>query len=372
MAQEYKKEIKERCELQLEKICGELPEFVSDYLLKYLTGMPRTKLAYGYEIQYFFRYLVTVRGLTGTKDITPEYLESLQLADITEYRSHLEKAGNAESAVSRKLTALRGFWKWMISSDLVNNNPMLLIKGPKIPKKNVIAMSSDEVKNVLSGLETGDIYDEVFAKNEEKRKKLPVAQQKNYRPALKDGAKKRSEDLKLNKRDDAIITLLLATGLRVSELVGIDLEDVDFRDRSIAVVRKGGDEGKVFFNEYTEGKLKDYLKERKIPKDGSSALFVSAKYSRLSVRSVERLVEKYVDPLAEKHISTHKLRATYATNLYNASRDIYKVSKALNHSSTAATVKYAELSDGILKEAADSIDYMPGETDGKNKKQEDK
>ena len=137
---------------------------------------------------------------------------------------------------------------------------------------------------------------------------------------------------------------MLSTGIRVSECVGLNLNDIDFDNSRIKVIRKGGNEAFVFFSDEAEIVLKDYIKLRNeiIPKEGSEeALFLSSQRSRLTARSVENLVKKYAritTPL--KHITPHKLRSTYGTALYQETGDIYLVADVLGHKDVNTTRKH--------------------------------
>ena len=161
-------------------------------------------------------------------------------------------------------------------------------------------------------------------------------------------------------RDLALLTLLLGTGIRVSECVGLDIDDVDFKNGGIHIHRKGGKEVTVYFGAEVEDALNDYLIERQQidPEPGSeNALFLSMQRKRMNVRSVENLVKKYakiVTPL--KKITPHKLRSTYGTNLYRETGDIYLVADVLGHSDVNTTKKhYAALEDERRRSARNAV-----------------
>ncbi|MCF0228704.1 MAG: tyrosine-type recombinase/integrase [Parasporobacterium sp.] len=361
MAEKYKKTVEKNCMERIRAIKSSLPLFVHPYF-DYLRVAPRTKLAYAYDLKRFFEYLAEANPeVSEPSEITPEYLNNLKMQDILEFLDYLKyDADNEERALARKLSFMRGFWKWLNAMELTTRDPTLLIKAEKIPRKTIVKMEAEETKYVLNAIETGEVFDLVKEADEQICSNLSASAKENYKPVIAENSGKRRKELNITGRDEAIIAVLLGTGLRVSELVGIDMEDLDFHDNSIKVVRKGGNENKVFFNDAVAEKIRTYLADRKIPKDGSNALFVSAHYKRISVRSVELLVKQFVDPLVEnKHITTHKLRATYATDLYRKSRDIYLTSTALNHSSPATTAAhYADIGDERRREAADYIDFF--------------
>ena len=210
---------------------------------------------------------------------------------------------------------------------------------PKIHDKAITRLDVNEVAELLDNVENGN--------------KLTTAQLRTHE--------------KLKCRDLALLTLLLGTGIRVSECVGLDINDVDFDNDRIKVVRKGGSESFVYFGDEVRAALLDYMEERKQmnPDSGhENALFISSKNKRLCVRSVELLVKKYASTVTTvKHITPHKLRSTYGTNLYQASKDIYLVADVLGHKDVNTTRKhYAEIVDEN-KRSARNIVRLRTETD---------
>lgn len=154
-----------------------------------------------------------------------------------------------------------------------------------------------------------------------------------------------------------MLTLMLGTGIRVSECVGLDLNDVDFRNNGIKVHRKGGAEVVVYFGDEVRDALMEYMIERQkiTAHDGSiNALFLSMQNKRISVRSVENIVKKYSSLVTSlKHITPHKLRSTYGTSLYRETGDIYLVASVLGHKDVNTTRKhYAALEDDKRRSAA--------------------
>ena len=160
-------------------------------------------------------------------------------------------------------------------------------------------------------------------------------------------------------RDIAIMTLLLGTGLRVSECVGLNINDVDFAINGIKITRKGGNQVILYFSDEVKVALFDWLEERsKKPEVADEpALFTSLQNKRISTRAVEKLVKKYagiVTPLI--HITPHKLRSTYGTRLYHATQDIYIVADVLGHKDVNTTKKhYAAISDEIRRSASKAV-----------------
>ena len=161
-------------------------------------------------------------------------------------------------------------------------------------------------------------------------------------------------------RDVALLTLLLGTGIRVSECVGLDIQDVDFDNMGIKVRRKGGYEDIVYFGDEVYNALNVYLEQRRhtIPLSGhENALFLSLQNRRLTVRSVENLVKKYAKLVNNlKTITPHKLRSTYGTTLYQETGDIYLVADVLGHKDVNTTRKhYAAMKDAHKRKAAKTV-----------------
>ena len=157
-----------------------------------------------------------------------------------------------------------------------------------------------------------------------------------------------------------LLTLLLGTGIRVSECVGLDVEDVDFKNNGIKVTRKGGNEMVVYFGPEVEKALKKYLEVREniTPLAGHEhALFYSTQRRRIGVQAIENLVKKYAREITTtKKITPHKLRSTYGTALYQETGDIYLVADVLGHKDVNTTKKhYAALDDARRRQAAKAV-----------------
>ena len=203
---------------------------------------------------------------------------------------------------------------------------------PKIHEKNIVRLDADEVALLLDEVESGE--------------KLTARQQIYHE--------------KTKTRDMALLTLLLGTGIRVSECVGLDIDDVDFKNNGIKIHRKGGAEVVIYFGDEVRDALLRYMEERNqiTALDGSTnALFLSLKRSRINVRSVENLVKKYSKLVTNlKNITPHKLRSTYGTALYRETGDIYLVADVLGHKDVNTTKKhYAAIEDDRRRSAAQYV-----------------
>ena len=150
---------------------------------------------------------------------------------------------------------------------------------------------------------------------------------------------------KTKKRDLAMMTLLLGTGMRVSECVGINIKDLDFQNNAVKVTRKGGNEVFLYFGEEVRETLAN-----------EDALFLSSQGKRIGVRTVQNMVKKYAQGVTIKKITPHKLRSTFGTNLYQETGDIYLVADVLGHADVNTTRKhYADIEDSRRRMAATRI-----------------
>ena len=266
--------------------------------------------------------------------------------DIDAYMNHLgsyvQTGKNGEkrvrsmsaSAKARNLAAVRGLYKYLLKNRLVDSNPAALADTPKTKEKDVVYMNGAQVETVFEKLRTTDI-----------------------------GRERKQFAERSRLRDTAMITLLLYTGIRVSECVGIDLSDISFSERAVRVRRKGGQEQTVYFNEEVCTALREYIdNERTVPEYDGDALFVTRKNERMSVRSAENIVRKYTDGVSVSRITPHKLRSTYATTLYENTSDAYLVKDALGHSTLGVVQKYINASDKNRKLASAFIDYSEKKT----------
>ena len=325
-------------------ILKELPPFCTDFFrgIEPRTSA-RTRLAYAYDLKTFFDFLKQANPELKSKklrDLPLSLLDEIKLMDLEEYMEYLkcystekrEDLMNTERGIMRKVSTVKSFYNYFYRTERIQNNPASLLQLPKIHEKEIIRLDVDEVARFLDEVEDGECLTE----------------------------KQKAYHAKTKLRDLAMMTLLLGTGLRVSECVGLNINDVDFRNGGLRIHRKGGKEVIVYFGAEVEYALQDYLSEREhiVPEEGSEeALFLSMQRKRINVRSVEKMVKKYaqlVTPL--KKITPHKLRSPYGTNLYRETGDIYLVADVLGHSDVNTTKKhYAALEDERRRSARNKV-----------------
>lgn len=329
--------------IKLREVIATLPGFCKQFFRGIENNTSsKTRLGYALDLRIFFEFLKETNSSLKSTDITKiplSILDSLTREDIEEYMEYLsyyQKEGkeytNDERGKARKLASLRSFYNYYFTSELIEKNVAALVPMPKLHQKEIIRLDPDEVAILLEMVEKGENL---------------TANEKKYHEKTK-------------VRDLALLTLLLGTGIRVSECVGLDLKDVDLKNDGIKIRRKGGYEAVIYFGEEVREALLSYLEEREhiIPSEGhEDALFLSMQNRRISVRSVEKLVKKYASRVTSlKKITPHKLRSTYGTSLYRETGDIYLVADVLGHKDVNTTKRhYAALEEQRRKQAANAV-----------------
>jgi site-specific recombinase XerD len=344
----YQENRKKYITIKTRELLNELPPFIFDFFrgIEH-TSSVNTRLAYAYDIRIFFEYIhkhiEMTSHYTSVGDITLEDLDQIKARDIEkylEYLSYYENNRDDEHAVyhqngqngkARKLASIKTLYHYFYRQERLRTNPSSLVDMPKIYEKPIIKLEIDEVARLLDLVESGEALSD---------------KQKIYHQFTK-------------KRDLALIALLLGTGIRVSECVGLNLEDIDFNYNGIKITRKGGNETIVYFSREVETILRDYIQERNTQESKTldTPLFLSMQHKRISVRSVQLLVKKYSALVTSlKTITPHKLRSTYGTQLYRETGDIYLVADVLGHKDINTTKKhYAQMDDERRRRAASII-----------------
>ncbi len=330
---------------KLRDLLQEFPPFVKDFFRGIEpTSSASTRIGYAYDIRTFFRFLLSANPCLQNKEISSirlSDLNELRPMDIEEYLEYLKlytydgkTYTNDERGIQRKLASLRKFFHYFQKRDLLINNPTTVIDTPKQHEREIIRLDAGEVAELLELVEhAGEHF---------------TGRKKSF-----------YEQNKL--RNLAIFTLFLGTGIRVSELVGLDVEDIDFRENRIRIIRKGGKEEYVYFGGEVRTALKNYMditREQIQPVIGHEhALFYSIQRRRISVQAIENLVNEYASQITSfKHITPHKLRSTYGTALYRETGDIYLVAEVLGHNDVNTTRKhYAALEDDKKRSAAAAV-----------------
>lgn len=352
---EYREETDAKRILQIRSILRELPQACGDFIRSIaVTTSTLTRLAYTIDLRTFFHFLRQERVAFSEKELiylSDQDLEMLTLNDLTAYTEYLtyyykeeddsvpnKALVNHELAIKRKLCSVRSFYAYLFKNQRISSNVTELVPLPKIHEKPIIRLSRDELVRILDTAQSGE--------------KMTEGQKRFHKFTA--------------KRDFALLSLFLGTGIRVSECVGININDIDFETNAFIVTRKGGNQVVLYFSPEVAEALADYMEERNeteaLP-GHEEAFFLSLQKKRITQRAVQNLVKKYAAvaaPLKPK-ISPHKLRSTYATNLYHETGDIYLVADVLGHTSVDTTRKhYADMTDARRRMAAEHV-HLPGD-----------
>ena len=285
--------------------------------LKVKNASPHTIRNYVSDLEQFYDYLTPSDPHGNRPEFSVQQLDNLV---IREYLGHLYDHKIEKSSMARKISALRSFCQVLCRQNILKENPAQLVKLPKIPKKIPNHLTVEDCAKLIEA------------------------------PDL---------STPLGKRDRAILELLYACGVRVSELSDLNLDDINYKECLILVRGKGKKERLAPFGQYCHRALEAYLKERAAltkPNSGEPRmpLFLNHSGTRLTTRSVARIVEKYARlcGLSQK-ISPHGLRHSFATHMLNSGADLRSIQELLGHKSLSTTQKYTHLSVGHLIEQYD-------------------
>jgi integrase/recombinase XerC len=285
---------------------------------------PHTIAAYDSDLSQFLSFTAAHHGKKSLADLRPA---EVNLAAVRAFMADLYRLGQARSSVSRKLSALRTFTRYLRREGWIEGDPVALAAAPKREQKVPAHLSVDEMSTLLATPDASD---------------------------------------PLGCRDRAILELFYASGLRLSELVGLDVEDVNLSGRMVRVMGKGRKERLVPFNETTKKAIAAWLKERlalvnsqpvtakaagsaKNAKTSREALFVNFRGSRLTGRSVQRLLARYVSMCSTRFgISPHALRHSFATHLLERGADLRAIQELLGHVQLSTTQRYTHVNAAQL------------------------
>ncbi len=329
--------------LKLREIVNEFPSFCGVFFRGIeSTTTALTRYGYAVDLRTFFIFSTQeIDRFKGKelKSFTLDDMDSLTPLDIElflEYVGFYKKDDtdliNRERAKARKLSALRSLLKYLYGHRMIDHNSSELVETPKLHQKPIIRLEANEVADLLDAVDSGKL--------------------------LSDGQKRYHEHTKY--RDAALLALFLGTGIRISELIGLDIDDFDFDTDGFRITRKGGASMILYFNAEVSKILKRYFEKRSEMKrlpGHEKALFLSLQGKRIGTVAVQNLVKKYTSAVAPlKNISPHKLRSTYGTMLYQETGDIYLVADVLGHKDVNTTKRhYAATTDENRRRAAKAV-----------------
>lgn len=332
---DHKKETDNCYRRKADSVIKELPEFVQDYfMMREIRLSPRSVYTYAGILRHFLIYISEHLPLVAKKNISEIGINDLDkineqdvvryLHDLTNYKAIMTDGSEkffcrSQNTIRLYITVLDSLWKYLVARRMVGTNPLELINRVKIPKREVVCLNKKNCEILLNAVKTG--------------KGLTERQIKYH---------------EINGlRDYTILKLFLSTGIRVSELVGIDISDIDFEKHCINIYRKGGNFDRVFFSDSSEDCLMQYMEARAriySPQRNELALFLNRNGQRIGTRCVQYMVKKYIlasVPAEAARISPHKLRSTYAKIMLNETGgDLERVQKLLGHASIISTTHY--------------------------------
>lgn len=327
---------------------NKLPKLLRDYLnySSNLNKSSNTIKEYQYDLVNFLKYMklqslnnkkVTIDDIESITDVDSKFLNKIDINDLYEYMTYLKDKCN-DSAVTRarKVASLRGFFKYLhVKARVIDDNPAKELESPKLGKRLPKFLTLEQSTSLLDGV-----------------KNAPLTGKQH--------------DNRI--RDYAIITLFLNCGMRLAELVGIDITHIKFDEALLTVVGKGNKERTIYLNKAALSAIKEYLEVR--PTDGvidKYALFLSERKTRISRRTVQNLIKNYLRNICglTEHYSTHKLRHTAATLMYQYGNvDIRALQEILGHESIATTEIYTHVDNSQIREAIENnplANYNPKE-----------
>ena len=327
-----------------------------EYLQSVRNSSPHTVLNYRKDLEQFLAYLTPPAS-------RPPALTGITHSMIREFVAHLHDHGLQKSSIARKLAALRSFFKYCVREGQVKENPARLVPTPKLPKRIPSVLSAEEMNGFLNHLASVGQAAPAVPASSKKGLLLPAAS--GVKPQGRQSRSVPVEESFLLRRDRALLELLYAAGLRVSELTGLNLGDLEQKEGMLRVRGKGNRERIVPYGAKAQEALEKYwpLREQllqqtygKSDRQGphSEAVFLNYSGRRLTQRSVGRIVKKYVR-IANVNwdLHPHSLRHAFATHLLADGADLRAIQELLGHQSLTTTQKYTHAS---IRELMDVYD----------------
>ena len=338
MSREYRNEVNIKNNAKINTLLDDMPEFVENFY-NHLVAESRstnTILGYMYEINVFLRFVAAREKKKSITEIEVTDLDNIKLNHIEIYMAKSEDGIElSDNAKRRKLSVIRSFYKYFLGLEMIKTDPTIMAKSPTLKAHDVIKLSDAQVATLLKCVksQSGSNYTEHTQK---------------YNAHIVD-------------RDVAIVMVFLGTGIRVSELVGLNITDIDTTESDkyyLRIIRKGGDEDKVRLVDSVYNAIKDYeefCRPALIRSSDETALFMSTQGNRMSVSAVQKMMKKYCRAAGlPDNISPHKMRATFATKVYEKTKDIYAIKDALHHSSIDTSKHYISDKEKRLDAAAEA------------------
>ncbi len=314
-----------------------IQQHLEDYLgyLLYQRGRSEnTVRAYETDLRSLFVFLASQR-VTGLDQVTIEELRG--------WLVRMQEEGLGRTTMARRISAVKSFFVWADRQDLIAEDPALRLQAPKKERRLPHVLQTGQVERLLTDIK------------EPRTAPLKSSQTSADNPAGQDGAAPSEKDAALAVRNQVIGELLYASGLRISELVSLDVGDVDFERRALRVLGKGNKERMVPFGIPAQRALEFWLRQARevlASADAGNALLVGARGGRLNVRQARKVISDALDRLGDTSASgPHALRHTVATHLLDGGADLRAVQEFLGHSSLATTQLYTHVSVDRLRQS---------------------
>ncbi|MBM7569906.1 tyrosine recombinase XerS [Aquibacillus albus] len=353
------KDKKQRYYERVEEKVKELPWYVGEYIDKRRRKLSAASLLnYCHDYIIFFDWLLAEGYFEGSrKEVPLDALEKLTVQQIEDFLSFLEfKLENSPLTINRKLSALKSLFHYLQNiAETAELDPYITRNVVAKIELNDVKEDQETIANRLEGkMLRGDEYEQF---------RQFVAH--DYGLINKDNKKLANFHKKNRERDTAIISLILGSGLRLSEITGLDLDDIDWKKNMVRVVRKGNKEQYVYISDQATIDLKEYVavrEERYGINKSTKSLFIAATMGpkgttrRLTERSVEKLVEKYAKAFGKPSLSVHKLRHSFATRYHLENNNVPKLRRQLGHSSIQTTMIYTHLTNDEMRDAVNKMD----------------
>ncbi len=259
---------------------------------------------YKRDIEYFFSFLQD-KKITNIKNV--------KYQDIRDYLIHLHNHQYSKKTISRYISSLRTFFKYLYGESAVSSNPMVLVSNPKLDKRLPVFLYTNDLEQLLASPSLDNIY---------------------------------------GIRDSLILELLYSTGIRVSELVNIKLKNINFNDKQIKILGKGNKERYVLYGDICSQKLIKYLNNSReiLNIKGSEYLILGRNGTKLTTRFIELLLKKYQQQANIKiNVTPHTLRHTFATHLLDGGADLKTVQELMGHESLSSTQVYTHITNERLR-----------------------
>lgn len=327
-----------------------------EYLRTVKNSSPHTVSNYGKDLRQFLLFLTPPRA-------TPPALRAVNHGVIREFVAHLHDHGLEKSSIARKLAALRSFFKYCVREGHLKESPARLVPTPKLPKRIPSVVSAEEMNgflNHVAGMMQGPADGAAISK-----KRVPRSEPQNTTKQKNSSEPGHVEEGLLPRRDRALLEMLYAAGLRVSELTGLNLVDIEQKERILRVRGKGNKERIVPYGAKAQEALEKYwpVREQLLKQangtQGSGdfqaqAVFLNYAGRRLTQRSVGRIVKKYVRLVnVNWDLHPHSLRHAFATHLLADGADLRAIQELLGHQSLSTTQRYTHASIRQLMEVYD-------------------